>query len=161
VARVGGKPGPDDLSAAEVFARRMTEVRKGRGWTAKELARRLAEAGHVISRGRIAKLETGGTQPTISDLFAIAYVLDTSPLFLLAPLERKPDVIFVGGVQPAAPDEIRAWLRGEAELLNQNPKVFAVERPGAERQEALARLPEPVAAEIIERGATRILKEEQ
>ena len=159
--RVGGKPKPGDLTAAEVFARRMTDVRKRRTWTQAELARRLAEVGHVISRIRIAKLETGTTQPTISDLFAIAYVLDTSPLYLLAPIEREPDVLVVGGLQPASPDEVRAWLRGETGLLNQNPKVFAVERPGAERQAALARLPENVAAEIIERGATRILKEER
>jgi hypothetical protein len=39
--------------------------------------------------------------------------------------------------------------------------VFAVERPSTERQEALARLPENVAAEVIERGGTRILKEER
>jgi len=144
-----------------VFAQRMTEVRERRGWSQSEVSRRLAEAGHVIGRNRIAKLETGRTQPTIADAFALAYVFDTSPLYLLAPLEREPNVIVVGGVQPADPDEVRAWIRGEEPLLNQDPKVFTVERPAGERLTALAHLPEPLAAEIIERGAAQILKKEE
>jgi hypothetical protein len=51
------------------------------------------------------------------------------------PVEQKPRIVILGGVQPADPRDMRAWVRGEDPLLSQDPATFYYFRP---REEILA-----------------------
>lgn len=68
---------------------RMTAAERGI-WTATELRRQLAEAGLVISAGKMSALWTGSpTMVRLDDLDIICLVLDCGPQDLLKPEPEK------------------------------------------------------------------------
>src|SRR5438105_11407018 len=74
-------PRPTAVIAAKVF-----ELRKGRGWSADELAVRMTAAGIAWTRLVVTKLETGRRKSvSVEELLALAYVLDVAPLHLMIP----------------------------------------------------------------------------
>jgi hypothetical protein len=116
-----------------------------------------------FSQGTIAKLEKDTTRAdhlTVNEALAISFALSVSPLCMLVPLdELEPRLYISRAVQPPTPSEARAWLRGEKELIGQNPRTFAVQRPDDEQAEALANLPPGYVVEIT--SAWRPPKEER
>jgi transcriptional regulator with XRE-family HTH domain len=152
VKRVGGKRKEGDLTASQVFSRRLREVRDFHGWTQEQLAAYLRAADVKVSQETIAKLEKETTRAdhlTVNELFAICFALNVSPIFMTVPLdEHEPRLFISKAVQPPTPDEARAWLRGRKELDGQNPRTFAVQRPEKERAEALAELEASYVGEI-------------
>ncbi len=147
--KVGGSQKPGDLAPGEVFAQRMREVREKKGWTLTELARRLGDLGSTLQRSTLAKIE--GAEParsrrvTLEEVLLISYALDVSPLHMIVPLTdlRSPRVIVGPGYpQPADPPDLRAWLKGEEPLFDQNRMMFALERPASEIPKALERMPD-------------------
>jgi transcriptional regulator with XRE-family HTH domain len=166
MARIGGKPRPSDLSAGQIFAKRLAEVRKARGWSQKELAERMTELGHRIHRVRLAKIEKERARAvTLEDVLALSYALDVSPLYMVTPIAPPSDpaepetrLLIAGERQPAEADDARAWLRGEEPLLNQDPYVFTFERPARDIPAALERHPE--VTQQLQRSV-RYPKEEQ
>jgi transcriptional regulator with XRE-family HTH domain len=151
--RAGWTPRPGDVTAGEVFARRLAEVRKRRGLSAKALADKVSELGHPVHRSKIAKIESQDEKAraiSLEDVLALAYALDVSPLYLITPIERfGPRMLIVGDGLPVDADDARVWLRGKAPLHGQDPKVFALERPSDEVPEALADLPAGVRDELM------------
>ena len=82
---------PSDLAGA-----RIREIRGRRGWTARQLADRCADAGAPeLTASVIANIETGRRDTegrrrrdvTIDELMALAYVLEVPPVSLLVPAE--------------------------------------------------------------------------
>lgn len=127
----------DDESAAEVFARRLKEVREWHRLSQAGLARRLAKLGKTIDRERIARLELKRAQPTLEDVLAIAVVLDVSPLFLIAPqhgAKRGDDGKLMSGRlrigrRAIAARDAREWIRGEQPLPLQDEAAFRAQSP--------------------------------
>lgn len=170
--RVGGKRKPGDLTASQVFSRRLREVRDFHGWTQEQLAKHLRDADVPFSQETIAKLEKDTTRAehlTVNELFAISAALSVSPIFMTVPLDdfgrgdrpqpRAPRLFISRAVQPAEPREARAWLRGTRPLHGQDPRTFAVQRPDSEQAKALAELDASYVGEIT--SAWRPPKEEQ
>lgn len=79
-----------NLSASDIAARRIREIRKRHGWTVKDLAARCADAGaRHLTAAVITNLETRrrpGREITVEELLALASVLQIPPLLLIAPL---------------------------------------------------------------------------
>jgi transcriptional regulator with XRE-family HTH domain len=115
------------LSASDAVAARLREVRKGRGWTANELAERCSRAGLPISKSVLANIESGRPGDdgrrrrdiTVDELLALALVLDVAPIYLMAPTQdqAKPTAIAVTPeVSIEDPDQLLLWLRGDQPL---------------------------------------------
>ena len=161
--RVGGKRKPGDLTASQVFSRRLREVRDFYGWTQEQLAKHLRDADVPFSQETVAKLEKDTTRAdhlTVNELLAVSFALGVSPLYMITPLDsHEPRLYISKAVQAPDPVSARAWLRGETRLDGQDPRTFAVQRPNDEQAAALAGLPASYLGEIT--SAYRPPKEEQ
>jgi transcriptional regulator with XRE-family HTH domain len=112
----------------QVFARRVKEARKRRGWTQQQLVDRLVEIGYVDDHGgprlgrlAIVKVEDASSSNTrsnasLEDVLALAAALDCSPMHLLVPREPEAQVrVSRALVTPAA--ALARWIAGYAEPL--------------------------------------------
>jgi transcriptional regulator with XRE-family HTH domain len=114
-----------------VFARRVYEARKRRGWHQKDLAARLVEIGYVdesgrpiLSRATLSKIEKNDRSVSLEDVLAIAAALDASPVHLIVPREdvepHDPEIPVVlqvtRGLPPVPTMMARSWLRGRFAL---------------------------------------------
>lgn len=100
---------------SDVASRRLAELRRRRGYDQQQLADRLAELGHDISRPVLSKIESGGTRAdnlSVNDWIALAYALDTDPLKLIAPYEEPDLEVAVAGETTTTCGDFRAWLCG-------------------------------------------------
>jgi transcriptional regulator with XRE-family HTH domain len=132
MARVGGKPREGDLTPERSFGLAVARTRGALGLSQQQLTEKLSELGYMLPRESLARLETGKRGASLADVLAIAYALDVSPLHLMVPIDDSARLIVVGAVQPADADDLRSWIRGEAPLLSQDPRVFHYVRPRAE-----------------------------
>ncbi|MGW7195991.1 helix-turn-helix domain-containing protein [Streptomyces chryseus] len=104
----------------------MKELRGRRGWTAAELGERLAKQGVRWDRFTVAGLESGKRQNvSVSELLALALVLDVAPVNLLVPVEDVPYQVTPTRIESA--DAVRAWVRGEVPLAAVNERTFYTE----------------------------------
>jgi transcriptional regulator with XRE-family HTH domain len=122
----------DPLTATRVVGARVAELRGKRGWSAADLARRLADEGAPeLNRWVIANLETGRRESvSIDEVLVLAYVLDVSPLFLFVDVTNTTAMIV--GNQILLSDRLRQWVRGNVPLGGQDPVVYERERPEVE-----------------------------
>jgi transcriptional regulator with XRE-family HTH domain len=108
----------ENTSPREIFARRVREARKRRGWKQQQLADRLAELGYPgLSRATIAKIEdptSTRSNASLEDVLAIAAALDCAPVHLIAPLEDDDVVQVTPGLPPAKAAMVRDWIRGSS-----------------------------------------------
>lgn len=104
----------------EIVGRRLRQLRKRRDWSAQELTNRLPSPFRPTraSKGGLGyKLEQGRRE--ISDvllLFALAAVLDVSPLVLLLPEDGDELIHLVPGRPPIRARDAYAWIIGAAPL---------------------------------------------
>lgn len=102
-----------------VFAGRLRNARKARGWTQQALADAVTELGHPINRVTIAKIEDGKTRAsnvTIEELLVFAAALDMPPSLLLVPLGTA-DRVAITPTLSVHPDAAMQWFEGEEPLL--------------------------------------------
>lgn len=109
-------------SPTDVVRRQMRRLRDAHGWIARELAERCeaAGAGH-LDRNVIANTESGRRRSiSVDELVVLAYVLDVSPVHLLAP---APDALYrIGATATVGADLARSWIRGEVEAPGQDAR---------------------------------------
>lgn len=110
----------------DVFAERLEEARAKKGrldgekLSGRKLEEELAKIGYKLSRSTIAKLENALRERlTVDEVFALAYVLGTTPADLLFPADEDEWVQVVGEVK-ARTDELRAWMGGQRPLSPQS-----------------------------------------
>ena len=128
---------------SEVIRRRLREVRDSRRITRDELSDRLEAIGYPIEALTLARIETGRMKRlSVDDVFALAYALDVSPLFLMLPYGGRL-VVYEGqtvwlsdetvevaaSVQPVGSHMLRDWLRGNETLPGQDASRFNRELP--------------------------------
>jgi transcriptional regulator with XRE-family HTH domain len=139
-----------------VFARRVREARKRRGWSQAQLADRLAEIGYTgIGRATVAKIEDATStrsNASLEDVLAIAAALDCSPLHLIVPLEDDELLQITAGLPPAQAVLIRDWVRSV--LIAPLRIVLGVAEQNVDDVAAfMSQLPEPwlrLAAEAMQ-----------
>jgi transcriptional regulator with XRE-family HTH domain len=103
-----------------IFRESMRLQRDGRGWSQDALARRLStELGKPIHQSTVGKWETGARRLSLDDAVAIASVLNTPLVHMLAGsyLRGKDVRVKVTPKSPAVmPEEMRKWVRGYSAL---------------------------------------------
>ena len=82
-----GNVGPG--SSAYAFGRRVWTLRKARGWTQDDLARRLTAAGHPMHQTTIAKLEMGARPTDVGEITEIAALFGVAPAALFEDLSTE------------------------------------------------------------------------
>jgi transcriptional regulator with XRE-family HTH domain len=131
------------LTPTQVVAARMHALRRKRGWSAAELARRMKAAGIPWERIVVTKLETGRrASVSVDELLALCAVLNCPPVMLMTADERDhPDyepggVILNYQVTPTAASDMghmRAWIRGAVTLnADDDPREYYAELPRGE-----------------------------
>ena len=112
---IQGGNDPAKLLPSEVFAQRLMETRKARGWTQAQLADRMAEAGRPIGRAALARIEAKERSLSLDEAIALIRVLRAVPSNLLSPPDEKQlaltSTIAVNG------DGLRNWIRTGREIL--------------------------------------------
>lgn len=89
-------------------------ARKQKGWTAADLGHLLSEVGVKWDRFAVAKLENGKRQNlTITEVVALARVLDIPPVLLLFPLGHAEQVEVLPGQTVGTWAGLK-WFTGEA-----------------------------------------------
>jgi transcriptional regulator with XRE-family HTH domain len=108
-------PWPESLTAE--IGRRVARFRRERKLTAQQLSDVLRDRlGIDMKRSVIGSLEAGMRKTvSVSEVFAIAYVLAVPPLLLIAPLGEAHDVEVLPGVS-VDPWAIVRWAAGEGAL---------------------------------------------
>lgn len=97
---------------------RLRDARKKKGWSQRELAEAMAQAGWPIDRTTIARIESDTVRAknlTLNEAVAFAAVLGISPLFLIAPWDNKARVSIAPKITSSAQD-FRMWMRGDLPL---------------------------------------------
>ena len=109
------RPWPDSLTAE--IGRRVARFRRQRKLTAQQLSDVLRDQlGVDMKRTVIGGLEAGTRKTvSISEVFAVAHVLDVPPLLLIAPVGDAGDVEVLPGVM-VDPWSIVRWAGGEGTL---------------------------------------------
>jgi transcriptional regulator with XRE-family HTH domain len=124
---------------SDLVARRVRDLRNGRGWTVKQLAARCAEAGVRLSEQALYKLEAQRDKPdrtaravTVDEMLGLAYVLEVAPVYLLTGTEDD------AGDLPVTPEvavpqvDARRWIRGFAFLPGTDVRKWRSNRPASE-----------------------------
>lgn len=107
---------PWEEAVTRRIAAGVTRARKARGWNVQRLSDECqARTGVTVSRGSIAKLESGERKViTVPEWLALSYALDAPPIAVLFPF----GAVDTFNIVPAAADspavEVFAWLTGEA-----------------------------------------------
>ena len=118
---------------SDIVAQRIKTARKRRGWSAQELADRLAAAGAPeLSMFVISNIESGRRKDgrrrrevSVDELFLIAYVLGVPPIHLLVPAEGSEEPVEVApGVRVDKPEPMLRWIRGDQTLPGIDPRGF-------------------------------------
>ncbi len=162
VAGIRKPGGPASRRAAANLQR----IRRKRGLSVAELARRTAQAGQAILDTGILKTERGDRRMDIDDLVVLSAVLDVSPATLLLPETIAP-MVQLDADQELTPGisvplgTMWAWARGEMPLvpagdhaeaefiLDNAPHRFTLNAPrDAPVWEAMTRMAALIASEL-------------
>lgn len=118
-----------------VVSRRIAELRKRRGWSATKLAEACAEQGMPeLNRSVIANIESRRRKTvTLDEMMILALVLDVAPVHLFVDTDVADEYEFdVYAVTPESwlpVSGVRNWVRGDAPLPGQDPRVYFSEVP--------------------------------
>jgi transcriptional regulator with XRE-family HTH domain len=98
----------------EAVGERIARVRHQRGWTQQQLADALQGRGCDLTRGAVAKVESGTRHVSLDEWLIFAAVLNAPPIELLAPPDYQAWVRV--GNEDVQVRELRIWLRGDEPL---------------------------------------------
>lgn len=111
------------LKPNEVFGVQLRAVREARGWSQRELLRRLAELGVDMDPATLHRTETHQRGLALNEALALAAALEVSPLHLIVPTAREATVEIAPKVVVSATNA-RRWVTGQWPLPGQDRKVF-------------------------------------
>lgn len=106
-----------------------------RGWSLRETAARLTEAGWTVTHPMVQRLLNGTRKMTVSEWLSLSHALSEPPLRLLLP--RADERLRVVGRKMVDGDRFMAWIVGETPLDTvPNPDHFrrAAGRPSTRGQ---------------------------
>lgn len=116
-----------------VIAQRVKLLRRERGFSAERLAEEMDRVGVPFDKTVVANLETGRRRyVTVQELFALALVLDASPMHLLARPDEPDDPYLVTPTVPNSQRVVRGWLAGRRPLHGQDFNRFVSAVPSSD-----------------------------
>jgi transcriptional regulator with XRE-family HTH domain len=119
------------LTPTQVVAARMRQLRKKRGWSADELAKRMMAAGIPWQRIVVTKLETGRRAAvSVDEFLALAAVLNCPPVMLITPDDGPPYQITSTITESVF--AVRGWIRGAGPLDDADSREYFAEMPRGE-----------------------------
>lgn len=121
------------ITPSAIVARRIRELREGRGWSAARLAERCAEAGMPqLTRSVLANLESGRRSGgvTLEEAFTLAHALDVAPIYLFLPVDAT--MVEVTPRWAVGAGIAREWVRGRFPLPDQDADRYWTRRPERE-----------------------------
>lgn len=113
------------LFLSHVTARRLAEIRKRRGWSQEDLARRTGELGAAMTQSTIARTELG-RNVSLNETLALAAALGVAPTSLFLPLESA-ELVAITPERIVPARHARRWVRGQAPLVADDARVYAEE----------------------------------
>jgi transcriptional regulator with XRE-family HTH domain len=104
------------------FGTQMAIARSSKRLSARQLEDRVKEIGGSISRGTIAKIESGGREVTLDEVLVLSAALDVGPFVLMWPglWDPEDEVAIAGDLRPAA-WQVAAWMAGFLPLRTTEP----------------------------------------
>lgn len=154
----------------DVLSERVRELRQRHRWSAQRLADEMTRVGVKWERIVVSRLETGKRQAvSVTELLALAYVLNTSPLGLLIPQEDGPFQVTPNLITDAR--TAWDWIVGEGSLKIEGDEpldflervAYLTALPEWKQREQRHQLMEPDEGELVigdDQGATEEGKEE-
>lgn len=120
---MAGERVPDEVTPTELFARRLRELRKRRDWSARQLADRIAELdpGSKLTRGTLAKIESGSRGVWLDEVFVIAAALGVAPRWLTGSRPDETWRVRQGASVVATTHDVWRWEEGAEPLPHANP----------------------------------------
>jgi transcriptional regulator with XRE-family HTH domain len=126
---------PVALGVNQVFAYRLRDARRAKGWDQQQLADAMERVGHTINRATISKIEAGalgagrseGREPTrhgktparpvsLREAITFAAALDVPPASLFLPINRHAEDVELAPNHVVDVETAHAWDRGERPL---------------------------------------------
>lgn len=113
---------------------RVADLRARRGYTATELGEKLEAVGVPWNRFTVKALESGKRQNvTVTELLALARVLNVAPVHLVVPPDAENDTLYQVTPSETVPAKTaRAWIRGMFPILGGKAGEFHAEVPDDE-----------------------------
>jgi len=145
---------PKAWTPAQTIAQRVKELRARRGWSAERLAQEMAAVGLPWKKDHVHTLERrdGRKDIGVTELLALAFVLDVAPVHLLVPVEDDVEYqVTPNRRYPAA--RVRDFIRG-TNPLDRHSGRYHTEVPRSELKEGLliALRGRPDLQSIVTRG---------
>jgi transcriptional regulator with XRE-family HTH domain len=110
---------------AEVFARRLQETRKTKGWSQQKLVEQLTRLGYRMDRATLAQIESGARRSdvtrsdnvTLNEVVALSVALGVALIHMVVPPESDDAPVRLVPNRVADPAlTARRWARGEQAL---------------------------------------------
>lgn len=125
---------------------RLKDIRRKRNLTAQQLAEAMTKAGVRWEYGVVTKLETGRRKAlSVTELLALAYVLDVSPLSLLTP-EDDAEMVQATPTMTLTGEALGRWIAGQRPKYVGDPPFDPLD---ADTFDWAAQLPRWRRAEIL------------
>jgi transcriptional regulator with XRE-family HTH domain len=119
---------------SDLIAQRVRDLRKARGMTAADLAKRCAEAGMPrLTAQALYKLEGQRSKRTprpitVDELLVLAYALDIAPAYLVSGLDDATMIPVTPALSVSAL-EVRNWMLGMQVLEGGDEELYAANVP--------------------------------
>ncbi len=108
---------------SETTREQIRQLRQRHGWSQQDLTDALNRFGAHTERSAIARVEIGERQLSIDEAFRYALALDVAPVHLFVPTDSD-ESMSIGPNVECTPAEMRAWIRGERNLPEQDSRIY-------------------------------------
>jgi transcriptional regulator with XRE-family HTH domain len=98
----------EGMRPSAVFARRLRETRKARGFSQSELVARMSAAGRPLGKASLLRIENMSREPTLDEMLGLAETLKAAPVNLLSP--PGDEMLALTGKMSVDHDALRNWL---------------------------------------------------
>lgn len=103
------------MTPAEVFARRLREIRTAKGWSQARVAEEMTRLGHRMMQTTVGKVETGDRSVSLEEALVFALALGVAPSAMLGTRDGRGEITIADGVT-AKPRHVVAWVGGDGPL---------------------------------------------
>lgn len=111
---------------SEIVGTQVHVHRNRRGWTQRELEAAVASHGGTLSRGALAKIESGVRRVSMDEWLLLAAALNVPPPLLLVPLGSS-DLVEITSSSVIHPHLALDWLVGDQPLASTGQRLIGIQ----------------------------------